>query len=207
MPPTPSAASPAGRVGAASLRVCLAEEAGRRLLRGGVGRSVARLHTGGSQGHQVRWVRPARPCPPRPLAPLAPGPRQGGTGGAWSGASPAAYVKLADLTEEIQTLKSLRHERLIRLHAVCSAGEPVYIVTELMRKGNLQAFLGSEFCPRPGAAGDPVLPVQPRPSAPFSAWAFGGVPGSTVRALAHSGLGPRARAVPCGGTRSVEVPG
>ncbi|XP_053055688.1 tyrosine-protein kinase Srms isoform X2 [Acinonyx jubatus] len=55
----------------------------------------------------------------------------------------SAYVKLADLTKEIQTLKSLRHERLIRLHAVCSAGEPVYIVTELMRKGNLQAFLGS----------------------------------------------------------------
>lgn len=57
---------------------------------------------------------------------------------------PAGDVKLADLAQEIQTLKSLRHERLIRLHAVCSAGEPVYIVTELMRKGSLQAFLGSE---------------------------------------------------------------
>lgn len=34
-------------------------------------------------------------------------------------------MKLADLAKEIQTLKSLRHERLIRLHAVCSAGEPV----------------------------------------------------------------------------------
>lgn len=56
-------------------------------------------------------------------------------------------MKLADLAKEIQTLKSLRHERLIQLHAVCSTGEPVYIVTELMRKGNLQAFLGSECAP------------------------------------------------------------
>lgn len=63
--------------------------------------------------------------------------------------SPAAYMKLADLSKEIQTLKSLRHERLIRLHAVCSTGQPVYIVTELMRKGNLQAFLGSERLPPP----------------------------------------------------------
>lgn len=62
-------------------------------------------------------------------------------------------MKLADLAKEIQTLKSLRHERLIRLHAVCSAGEPVYIVTELMRKGNLQAFLGSECPPLPAAWG------------------------------------------------------
>ncbi|KAK2110356.1 hypothetical protein P7K49_010102 [Saguinus oedipus] len=57
--------------------------------------------------------------------------------------SPAADMKLADLAKEIQTLKGLRHERLIRLHAVCSAGEPVYIVTELMHKGNLRAYLGS----------------------------------------------------------------
>ncbi|XP_052507162.1 tyrosine-protein kinase Srms [Budorcas taxicolor] len=70
--------------------------------------------------------------------------------GLWLGSMPVAVkvirpgdVKLADLAQEIQTLKSLRHERLIRLHAVCSAGEPVYIVTELMRKGSLQAFLGS----------------------------------------------------------------
>lgn len=54
-------------------------------------------------------------------------------------------MKLADLTKEIDTLKSLKHERLIRLHAVCSAGSPVYIVTELMRKGSLQVYLGSEY--------------------------------------------------------------
>ncbi|XP_065379485.1 tyrosine-protein kinase Srms isoform X3 [Macaca fascicularis] len=70
--------------------------------------------------------------------------------GLWLGSLPVAIkviksadMKLADLAKEIQTLKGLRHERLIRLHAVCSGGEPVYIVTELMRKGNLQVFLGS----------------------------------------------------------------
>lgn len=71
-------------------------------------------------------------------------------------------MKLADLAKEIQTLKGLRHERLIRLHAVCSGGEPVYIVTELMRKGNLQAFLGSESLP---AATWPHV----RPPLPFRA--------------------------------------
>ncbi|XP_055964013.1 tyrosine-protein kinase Srms [Sorex fumeus] len=70
--------------------------------------------------------------------------------GLWLGSVPVAIkviksadMKPADLTQEIQTLKSLQHERLIRLHAVCSAGSPVYIVTELMRKGSLQAYLGS----------------------------------------------------------------
>ncbi|XP_006873403.1 PREDICTED: tyrosine-protein kinase Srms [Chrysochloris asiatica] len=70
--------------------------------------------------------------------------------GLWLGSTPVAIkiiksadMKLADLAKEIHALKSLRHERLIRLHAVCSAGEPVYIVTELMRKGNLQTYLAS----------------------------------------------------------------
>lgn len=74
-------------------------------------------------------------------------------------------MKLPDLAKEIQTLKSLRHERLIRLHAVCSAGEPVYIVTELMRKGSLQAFLGSEFPTRPGPR-SPAFPAQPSAGLP-----------------------------------------
>lgn len=56
-------------------------------------------------------------------------------------------MKMADLSKEIEALKTLRHERLIRLYAVCSHGEPVYIVTELMRKGNLQFYLASEYCP------------------------------------------------------------
>ncbi|KAM4831415.1 tyrosine-protein kinase Srms isoform 4-T4 [Urocitellus parryii] len=57
--------------------------------------------------------------------------------------SPAANMKMADLAKEIEALKTLRHERLIRLYAVCSDGEPVYIVMELMCKGSLQSYLGS----------------------------------------------------------------
>ncbi|XP_044842558.1 tyrosine-protein kinase Srms isoform X2 [Mauremys mutica] len=54
-----------------------------------------------------------------------------------------ADMKAEDFTKEIQNLKRLKHERLIQLHAVCSVGEPLYIVTELMRKGNLQSYLSS----------------------------------------------------------------
>lgn len=84
-------------------------------------------------------------------------------------------MKLADLAKEIQTLKSLRHQRLIQLHAVCSAGEPVYIVTELMRKGNLQAFLGSECHPAGRLSGAARPPDRPRgnhlcPSGLGQAW-------------------------------------
>lgn len=70
--------------------------------------------------------------------------RSGGHTQSWSNILFTADMKLADLTKEIEALKSLRHERLIRLHAICSLGEPVYIVTELMGKGNLQVYLGSE---------------------------------------------------------------
>ncbi|KAM5178131.1 tyrosine-protein kinase Srms [Callospermophilus lateralis] len=70
--------------------------------------------------------------------------------GLWQGSVPVAVktiksanMKMADLAKEIEALKTLRHERLIRLYAVCSDGEPVYIVTELMCKGSLQSYLGS----------------------------------------------------------------
>nr|XP_015099373.2 tyrosine-protein kinase Srms [Vicugna pacos] len=81
--------------------------------------------------------------------------------GLWLGSVPVAIkvikpadMKLTDLAQEIRTLKSLRHQRLIRLHAVCSVGAPVYIVTELMRRGSLQAFLGS---PEGQALSPPLL--------------------------------------------------
>lgn len=54
-------------------------------------------------------------------------------------------MKAEDFTKEIQNLKRLRHEKLIQLHAVCSLDEPVYIITELMRKGNLHSYLNSEY--------------------------------------------------------------
>uniref|UniRef100_A0A672HRT8 Tyrosine-protein kinase n=1 Tax=Salarias fasciatus TaxID=181472 RepID=A0A672HRT8_SALFA len=45
--------------------------------------------------------------------------------------------------KEVQALKSLHHPKLIELLAMCSRGEPVYIVTELMSKGSLKAYLSS----------------------------------------------------------------
>ncbi|XP_031750440.1 tyrosine-protein kinase Srms-like, partial [Xenopus tropicalis] len=42
---------------------------------------------------------------------------------------------------EVNALKTLCHKNLIQLYAVCSVGEPVYIVTELMAKGSLLQFL------------------------------------------------------------------
>ncbi|KAG8131601.1 putative Tyrosine-protein [Naja naja] len=71
--------------------------------------------------------------------------------GMWKNTVPVAIkiMKQADMRDdfvkEIRNLKSLKHTRLIKLLAVCSVGEPVYIVTELMRKGNLHSYLNSEY--------------------------------------------------------------
>ncbi|XP_077094855.1 tyrosine-protein kinase Src42A [Siphateles boraxobius] len=42
---------------------------------------------------------------------------------------------------EIDIMKELHHERLLRLYAVCTTSEPVCIVTELMKNGSLKTFL------------------------------------------------------------------
>ncbi|XP_034979586.1 tyrosine-protein kinase Srms [Zootoca vivipara] len=69
--------------------------------------------------------------------------------GTWKNTVPVAIkiMKQADMRDdfakEIQNLKFLKHTRLIKLLAICSVGEPVYIVTELMRKGNLHNYLNS----------------------------------------------------------------
>ncbi|XP_060627920.2 tyrosine-protein kinase Srms [Anolis sagrei] len=69
--------------------------------------------------------------------------------GMWKNTVPVAIkiMKQADMRDdfakEIQNLKSLKHTRLIKLLAICSVGEPVYIVTELMRKGNLHSYLNT----------------------------------------------------------------
>ncbi|KAG8567082.1 hypothetical protein GDO81_013492 [Engystomops pustulosus] len=49
----------------------------------------------------------------------------------------------SDFEKEISALKNLCHRNLIQLLAVCSIGDPVYIVTELMVKGNLNDYLKS----------------------------------------------------------------
>lgn len=45
---------------------------------------------------------------------------------------------------EAQIMKTLCHENLVKLHALCTQTEPIYIITELMSKGNLLGFLKDE---------------------------------------------------------------
>ncbi|XP_077369766.1 tyrosine-protein kinase Srms [Festucalex cinctus] len=52
-------------------------------------------------------------------------------------------TKQDEFVKEVQALKSLHHPKLIQLLAMCSRGEPVYIVTELMSKGSLKSYLAS----------------------------------------------------------------
>ncbi|XP_069099311.1 tyrosine-protein kinase Srms [Pleurodeles waltl] len=52
-----------------------------------------------------------------------------------------ADMRNDEFLKEITALKTLSHPNLIQLFAVCTVGEPVYIVTELMRNGDLQSYL------------------------------------------------------------------
>lgn len=61
--------------------------------------------------------------------------------------SPAEDTKQDEFVKEVQALKSLHHPKLIQLLAMCSRGEPVYIVTELMSKGSLKSYLACECDP------------------------------------------------------------
>ena len=42
---------------------------------------------------------------------------------------------------EAQIMKRLRHDKLVRLFAVCTQEEPIFIVTELMCNGSLLIYL------------------------------------------------------------------
>ncbi|KAE8598796.1 hypothetical protein XENTR_v10016943 [Xenopus tropicalis] len=46
--------------------------------------------------------------------------------------------------EEANLMKSLQHDKLVRLYAVVSKEEPIYIITEFMAKGSLLDFLKSD---------------------------------------------------------------
>ncbi|KAM4031288.1 tyrosine-protein kinase HCK isoform 1-T6 [Anomaloglossus baeobatrachus] len=52
--------------------------------------------------------------------------------------SPEAFL------EEANLMKGLQHDRLVRLHAVVTQEEPIYIITEYMEKGSLLDFLKSQ---------------------------------------------------------------
>ncbi|KAK3598140.1 hypothetical protein CHS0354_007550 [Potamilus streckersoni] len=49
--------------------------------------------------------------------------------------SPKAFL------DEAKFMKQCRHDKLVRLYAVCSEEEPIYIITELMSKGSLLSYL------------------------------------------------------------------
>lgn len=58
-------------------------------------------------------------------------------------------VKMAAFLDEAQILKTLDHPNILKLLAVCSAKEPVYLVIEYMVNGRLSLYLregqGSEL--------------------------------------------------------------
>ena len=64
--------------------------------------------------------------------------------GTWNGTTPVA-VKIPKSRnmgmQELQIMKKLQHEHIIQLYGVCTVGEPVYIVTELMKNGSLLDYL------------------------------------------------------------------
>ncbi len=46
-----------------------------------------------------------------------------------------------DFLAEAQIMKNLKHPKLIKLYAVCTREEPIYIITELMKNGSLLDYL------------------------------------------------------------------
>ncbi|NXG58566.1 LYN kinase, partial [Hemiprocne comata] len=46
--------------------------------------------------------------------------------------------------EEANLMKTLQHDKLVRLYAVVTKEEPIYIITEFMAKGSLLDFLKSD---------------------------------------------------------------
>lgn len=46
-----------------------------------------------------------------------------------------------DFLEEAKIMKRLHHPKLIRLFAVCTTEQPIYIVTEMMKNGSLLHYL------------------------------------------------------------------
>ena len=50
-------------------------------------------------------------------------------------------IAIQDFLAKAQIMKTLQHEKLIQLYAVCTKGEPVYALTEPMKNGNLLDYL------------------------------------------------------------------
>ncbi|NWX95058.1 HCK kinase, partial [Nothoprocta ornata] len=52
-------------------------------------------------------------------------------------------MSAAAFLAEAELMKTLQHDKLVRLHAVVTSGEPIFIITELMERGSLLDFLKS----------------------------------------------------------------
>ena len=68
--------------------------------------------------------------------------------GFWNNTTPVAVKTLKpgtmsreEFLKEAGIMKTLRHQKLIQLYAVCTDTEPIYIVTELMKHGSLLDYL------------------------------------------------------------------
>jgi fyn-related kinase len=71
--------------------------------------------------------------------------------GLWNAATRVAIKTLKpgsmskeEFLREAAIMKSLQHSRLVQLYAVCTLEEPIWIVTELMSKGNLLDYLHND---------------------------------------------------------------
>jgi predicted Ser/Thr protein kinase len=71
--------------------------------------------------------------------------------GTWKGSTDVAVktlkqgsMSVAHFLQEAQIMKMLRHDKLVRLYAVCTKEEPIYIVTELMANGSLLEYLRND---------------------------------------------------------------
>ena len=68
--------------------------------------------------------------------------------GLWNGTTEVAVKELKpgminanECSQEAALIKQLKHPNLIKLYAVCTQEEPIYIITELMKHGSLLKYL------------------------------------------------------------------
>ena len=68
--------------------------------------------------------------------------------GTWNDTTPVAVktpkpgpMGIYDFFDEAQIMKKLQHENLLKLYGVCTQEKPFYIVTQLMKHGNLLDYL------------------------------------------------------------------
>jgi len=96
--------------------------------------------------------------------------------GKWKGAIDVAVktmkpgtMSVEKFLEEAEVMKKLRHRRLVTLYAVCTHGDPIYIVTELMTGGSLLALLRKQSKNKQPIATDVLIDMaaQVRRPTPF----------------------------------------